>query len=256
MQINLEGKVVLISGASSGIGRAMALAFAREGTKVALGARRLDRLAELQREIFLTTRVSPFINVLDVRDSHSVDQFVHQTIQHHGRLDILINNAGLALGKEHLIETQEEDWQAVLDTNIMGVLRLTKAVLPTMLKQSEGGHVINLGSIAGHISYEGGAVYCASKHALRAVTQALRQELLGKPIRLSSIDPGMVETEFSKVRFRGDEQKAAAVYAGFRPLRPEDIAECAVFLSSRPPHVNIDEVIVTPVAQAGTRVVR
>lgn len=250
----LEKKVVLISGASSGIGKAIAKAFAEEGAHLVLGARRVERFLENEWEEI--TKTSSLFLPLDVRNSQNVEDFVKEAHNTFGRIDILINNAGLALGLEPLAQSQEEDWQTVIDTNVMGVLRLSKAVLQVMLPQPEGGQIMNISSISSYLTYPGGLVYCASKHALRAITQTLRQELLGKPIRVGSISPGMVETEFSTVRFHGNTEKAAQIYQGFQPLTPEDVAQCAIFLANRPPHVNIDDLIINPVAQAGTQVFR
>jgi NADP-dependent 3-hydroxy acid dehydrogenase YdfG len=252
----LKDKVIVITGASAGIGRACATAFAAAGARLAIGARRIEALQEFAHTVREQYGVQIYAGKLDVCEAAQVEEFVAQTLQTFGRIDVLINNAGLALGLDKLFEGDERDWARMIDTNVMGALRMTRAVVRVMLEQPDGGHVINLGSIAGHVAYEGGGVYCATKHALRAITDALRLEVLGKPIRVGSIDPGMVETEFSGVRFRGDLGRAQTVYHGMTPLAPEDIAECAVFMASRPPHVCIDKILINPTDQAGLKVSR
>lgn len=249
----LVGKVVFITGASSGIGRAAAVAFAREGSRLALAARRLDRLEDLNREL-AQTEADVFIQHLDVRDVDAAASVVEDVQAHFGQIDVLVNNAGLARGLRPVEKGEETDWREMMETNVMGLLWVTRAAIPIMRRQGTG-HIINLGSVAGHESYPGGSVYAASKHAVRAITQTLRQELLGSNIRVSSVDPGLVETEFSLVRFSGDAERARSVYKGLRPLGPDDIAECIVFVASRPPHVNVDEIIVKPTAQATSTMV-
>jgi 3-hydroxy acid dehydrogenase/malonic semialdehyde reductase len=251
MAIHGNGQVAVITGASAGIGAATARALAEAGFRVALGARRVQRLESLRDEIEAKTGVRPFIGELDVTSRESAEKFIDDVIRHYGHLHVLVNNAGLARGVAYVADAKdEEDWQVMLDTNVMGLLRVTRLALPHMLKEPQG-HIINLGSIAGREAYAGGAVYCATKFAVRAITDALRQELLGKPIRVTTIDPGMVETEFSVVRYYGDEQQAKNVYAGMTPLTAEDIADCIVFAATRPAHVNIDAMIVKPLDQAG-----
>jgi 3-hydroxy acid dehydrogenase/malonic semialdehyde reductase len=243
-------QVAVITGASSGIGRAAALMLAREGFKIAIGARRTEKLAETARQIEAETGVAPYVAPLDVRDEAQVKSFVAGVIGHFGRIDVLVNNAGLAKGMTPLIEEQDTgNWDQMLDTNVKGLLLMTREAVPHMIKGGNG-HVINLGSIAGREAYAGGAVYCASKFAVRAITSALRQELLGQPVRVTTIDPGMVETDFSVVRL-GDQEKADAVYAGMTPLTAEDIADIIVFAATRPKHVNLDEIVVKPLDQAG-----
>lgn len=249
----LVGKVVFITGASSGIGRAAAVAFAREGSRLALAARRLDRLEDLNREL-AQTEADVFIQHLDVRDVDAAASVVEDVQAHFGQIDVLVNNAGLARGLRPVEKGEETDWREMMETNVMGLLWVTRAAIPIMRRQGTG-HIINLGSVAGHESYPGGSVYAASKHAVRAITQTLRQELLGSNIRVSSVDPGLVETEFSLVRFSGDAERARSVYKGLRPLGPDDIAGCIVFVASRPPHVNVDEIIVKPTAQATSTMV-
>ena len=231
----LEGRTAIVTGASSGIGAAIARALAAEGARVAGGARRVDRLeTEIQLE-------------LDVTDPSSSERFVDEAVRELGGLDILVNNAGLGLGREPFDNSSEEDEETVLETNVHGLLRMTRLCLPHI---RDGGHIVNMGSIAGRQAYENAAVYVASKFAVRGFTYALREDLLGRPIHLTTVDPGLVESNFSRVRFRGDEEKAAAVYANVEPVRPEDVADCVVFVLTRPPHVNIDELVVKALAQS------
>lgn len=238
----LSGKTAIVTGASSGIGAATAAALAREGARVAGGARRVDRL---ETEVKLE---------LDVTDPVSCERFVGQAVAALGGLDLLVNNAGLGLGRDPFWDGSEQDEQTVLATNVNGLLRMTRLCLPHI---RDGGHIVNLGSVAGREPYENAAVYITSKFAVRGFTYALRQDLLGRPIHLTTVDPGLVETNFSRVRFRGDQEKAAAVYQGLEPVRPEDVAECIVFAVTRPPHVNVDEIVVKALAQStATRVVR
>jgi 3-hydroxy acid dehydrogenase / malonic semialdehyde reductase len=242
----LEGKRAIVTGASSGIGAATARALAGEGATVAAGARRIDRLEELG---------DGFIPLeLDVTDVESAASFVASAVHRLGGLDILVNNAGLALGRDLFDVSTEEDEEVVLETNVRGLIRMTRLCLPHI---AEGGHIVNIGSIAGRQAYERAALYVASKFATRGFTYALREDLLGRPIRLTLIDPGLVETDFSRVRFRGDEEAAAKVYADVEPVRPEDVADCVIFAVTRPPHVNVDELVVKALAQSSpTRIVR
>jgi len=238
----LEGKTAIVTGASSGIGAAIARALVVNGARVAGGARRLD---QLQTEIALE---------LDVTDPASCERFVEQAIEQLGGLDILVNNAGLGLGREPFDAGTEEDEETVLETNVHGLLRMTRLCLPHI---RDGGHIVNMGSIAGRQPYENAAVYIASKYAVRGFTYALREDLLGRPIHLTTVDPGLVQSNFSRVRFRGDEEKAAAVYANTTPITPDDVAECVIFAVTRPPHVNIDELVVKALAQSTpVRIVR
>jgi hypothetical protein len=231
----LEGKTAIVTGASSGIGAATAAVLARERVRVAGGARRVD---QLDTEIKLE---------LDVTDRESCERFVETAVGELGGLDILVNNAGLGLGRDPFWKSTEADEETVLETNIEGLIRITRLCLPDI---REGGHIVNMGSIAGRQAYENAAVYVASKFAVRGFTYALREDLLGRPIRLTTVDPGLVETNFSRVRFRGDEEKAKAPYEGVDPLRPDDIAECILFALTRPLHVNIDELVVKALAQS------
>ncbi len=231
----LEGKTAIVTGASSGIGAAIARVLADAGAKVAGGARRVD---ELQTEVALE---------LDVTDPASCERFATAAVEGLGGLDILVNNAGLGLGRDSFDASSEDDEETVLETNVHGLLRMTRLCLPHI---RDGGHIVNMGSIAGRQPYDNAAVYIASKYAVRGFTYALREDLLGRPIHLTTVDPGLVETNFSRVRFRGDEEKASAVYANVEPLRPEDVAECVLFAVTRPPHVNVDELVVKALAQS------
>jgi len=238
----LEGKTAIITGASSGIGAAIAQALKANGARVAGGARRADRL---ETDIALE---------LDVTDPASCERFVADAVQQLGGLDILVNNAGLGLGRDPFDKSTEQDEETVLETNVHGVLRMTRLCLPHL---RDGGHIVNMGSIAGRQAYENAAVYVASKYAVRGFTYALREDLLGRPIHLTTVDPGLVETNFSRVRFRGDDEKANAVYAGVEAVRPQDVADCVIFVLTRPPHVNIDELVVKALAQSTpVRIVR
>jgi 3-hydroxy acid dehydrogenase / malonic semialdehyde reductase len=238
----LEGKTAIVTGASSGIGAATASALAGEGVRVAGGARRVE---QLETEIKLE---------LDVTDRESCERFVEAAIGELGGLDILVNNAGLGLGRDPFWESTEADEETQIETNVNGLIRITRLCLPHI---RDGGHIVNIGSIAGRQAYQNAAVYVASKFAVRGFTYALREDLLGRPIRLTTVDPGLVETNFSRVRFRGDEEKAKAPYEGVETLRPEDIAECILFALTRPLHVNIDELVVKALAQSSpVRIVR
>lgn len=249
MKSGPSSKTVVVTGASAGIGAATAQAFAKLGWRLVLGARRLDKLKELETSLKDSGASDVLLLCLDVCDKASVQMFAEKTKAFCSEgIDLLVNNAGLALGVDKIQDGKEEDWDTVLETNVMGLLRVTRALLPVML-ESQHGHIVNMGSIAGFVVYEGGGVYCGSKHAVRAITKTLRLELNGTPIRVTSIDPGMVETDFSKVRLRDDE-RAKAVYKGVTPLTAEDIAECVVWSALRPAHVNIDEIVVMPVDQA------
>jgi 3-hydroxy acid dehydrogenase / malonic semialdehyde reductase len=238
----LEGKTAIVTGASSGIGAATAKALRREGVRVAVGARRADRL---EGDLALS---------LDVTDRASCEAFVGRAVLELGGLDVLVNAAGLALGRDSFEASTDEDEQVVLHTNVDGLIRMTRLCLPHL---RDGGHVVNMGSIAGRQAYENAALYVASKFAVRGFTYALREDLLGRPIRITTVDPGLVETDFSLVRFRGDADKARAVYAGVDAMSPDDVAECILFALTRPPHVNVDELVVKALAQSsGGRILR
>jgi serine 3-dehydrogenase len=245
----LRDKIVFITGASSGIGRACARAFAAGGAKVLMAARRLDRLEALAADLRHSTGAHVRAFALDVRSRPDVERSVRELPPEWEAVDVLVNNAGLSRGLEKLHEGRHADWEEMIDTNVKGLLYVSRAVIPGMIRRGSG-HVINIGSLAGHEAYPGGNVYCATKFAVRALSQGLRMDLLGASVRVSSVDPGMVETEFSLVRFHGDGQKAAKVYEGLTPLSPEDVAEAVVFCATRPPHVDVAEIILLPAAQA------
>ncbi|MHB1494609.1 MAG: SDR family NAD(P)-dependent oxidoreductase [Acidithiobacillus sp.] len=234
-------KTAVVTGASSGIGEAVARRLAADGYSVILGARRLDRLQALAQEI------GGIALFLDVTDSTSVARFSHQI---DGDLDVLVNNAGGALGLESIAEFDEEKWFSMYQSNVLGLVRVTHALWPKLGQARNGAHVINIGSIAGIETYVGGAGYTACKHAVRAISETMRLEWLGKRIRVTEIDPGLVETEFSLVRFSGDKTRASAVYAGMQPLRAEDIAESVSWVVGLPAHVNVDQLIIKPTDQA------
>jgi NADP-dependent 3-hydroxy acid dehydrogenase YdfG len=238
----LQGKTAVVTGASSGIGAAIAATLRAEGARVAAGARRVDRLeADLALE-------------LDVTDPESCERFVDRVVEELGPLDVLVNAAGLALGRESFDASSEDDEHTVLETNVNGLIRMTRLCLPHL---RDGGHIVNLGSVAGRQAYENAALYVTSKFAVRGFTYALREDLLGRPIRITTVDPGLVETDFSLVRFRGDAEKARAVYTGVEAMRPEDIADCVLFALTRPAHVNVDELVVKALAQSsGGRILR
>jgi NADP-dependent 3-hydroxy acid dehydrogenase YdfG len=251
---SFDGQTVLITGASAGIGEATARAFAREGARLVLVARRRERLAAMAKELSAAHGTESRVLDLDLRRYQAIPARLKGLPDAWRAVDILVNNAGLARGTDKLHEGSLADWDEVIDVNIRGLLALCRSVVPWMLKRSRG-HVINLGSIAGWEAYPGGAVYCASKHAVRALSRGLKMDLQGTPIRVTSIDPGLVETEFSLVRFRGDREKAALPYAGMVPLTGEDIAEAIVWSASRPAHVNISTMVIFPTAQASSMLV-
>jgi serine 3-dehydrogenase len=232
---------VVITGASSGIGAACARAFANLGDRLSLGARRVERLPDGAPGVLR--------HELDVTDATSVERFLAAAVQANGPIDVLVNNAGLARGVEKIAEGTGEAWREMIETNVLGLLEVTRRVLPRMLER-RAGHVVVIGSIAGHKAYANGGVYCGSKRALQPICEAMRMETLGSGVRVTSVDPGLVETEFSIVRFRGDSARAAKVYEGTRPLSADDVAECVVFAVNRPPHVNLDTIVVMPTDQA------
>ena len=245
----LKDKIVFITGASAGIGQACAESFAREGARLILAARRLDKLESLALRLKSEFNAETHLIELDVREREKVNQCLDNLPPEWAEIDILINNAGLSRGLDKVQEGYWLDWEEMIDTNIKGLLWLSRGVMPGMVKRDRG-HVINIGSIAGRQVYPGGNVYCATKFAVRALTQGMRIDLLGTKVRCSTVDPGMVETEFSEVRFRGDKERAAPVYQNFPPLQAVDIAETVLFCATRPPHVNIHEVLVMPQDQA------
>ncbi|MGP8201017.1 MAG: SDR family NAD(P)-dependent oxidoreductase [Limisphaerales bacterium] len=251
MAFSLAGKSILITGASSGFGAAAARAFGAQHCKLLLGARRLDRLESVAAEARKAGAEKASIHALDVTKTASVEEFAQWARATTKVVDVLINNAGGALGLDPVAAGKDEDWEAMLQTNVLGVLRMVRAVLPLMPKDA-GSSILNVGSVAGRYAYEGGAAYCAAKAGELKITETLRLELNGTGIRITSLDPGMARTEFSTVRFKGDTAKADKVYEGVHPLVPEDIAETLVWIASRPPHVNIDEMVIKPVDQAAT----
>ena len=246
---SLNGKTVLITGASSGIVAACAHAFAGLEARLLLAARRLDRLQKLAAAIYAQHGVEVHTIQLDVRDQPAVEVAIGGLSGAWAVVDILVNNAGLSRGLDKLHEGKLADWEEMIDTNIKGLLYVSRAVIPGMVAR-RSGHVINIGSIAGHQVYPSGNVYSATKHAVNALTQGMRIDLLGTGVRVSTVDPGMVETEFSQVRFHGDETRAAKVYQGLTPLTPDDVADAVVYCATRPDHVNINEIIIMPTAQA------
>ncbi|MGC9505207.1 SDR family oxidoreductase [Baaleninema sp.] len=253
---SVKDRIVLITGASSGIGASCAKFFAEAGAKLILAARRFDRLETLAADLHRHHGTDVRLLKLDVRDRQQVAETLAALPENWKDIDILINNAGLSRGLDKLQEGDIDDWEEMIDANVKGLLYVTRAVAPGMVER-DGGHIINIGSIAGRHAYPNGNVYCASKAAVRAITQGLKQDLLGSSVRVSEIDPGLVETEFSDVRFHGDRERAKKVYENLTPLTPEDIADIVLFCASRPPHVNISEVLVVPTEQAtATQVVR
>ncbi len=232
----------VITGASAGIGAAIARSLHGAGYRLSLGARRVERLPEVVKEAFH--------HPLDVTDPSSVAAFLQAAIAAHGPIDVLVNNAGLARGVERIAEADGVAWREMIETNVLGLLEVTRRVLPHMVERRQG-HIVVIGSIAGHKAYAGGGVYCGSKRALQPICEAIRLETLGTGVRVTSVDPGLVETEFSLVRFRGDAPRAEKVYADTRPLRAEDVADCVLFAISRPAHVNLDTIVVMPTDQAG-----
>lgn len=245
----LHGQWVLITGASSGFGAAAALAFASEGARLLLGARRADRLAEVSALARAAGAGDAQFHLLDVSSTASVEAFAAWARTTAGRVNVLVNNAGGALGLEPVAAGRDSDWETMLQTNVLGVLRMTRAILPLMLPHP-GGIIINIGSIAGRGVYEGGAAYCAAKAGELQITRALRLELCGTGLRVATVDPGMAETEFSVVRFKGDSARAAKVYEGVQPLTADDVAEAIVWVAGRPAHVCVDEMVIKCTDQA------
>lgn len=248
--MSLQDQIVLITGASSGIGAACAKAFAHAGAKLILTARRQDRLEALAAEL----PTPPHLLQFDVSHRDQVEAALTTLPADWASVDVLINNAGLSRGLDKLHQGSILDWEEMIDTNIKGLLYVTRTVLPGMVERGRG-HVINIGSIAGHQTYPNGNVYCATKAAVRSLSEGLKLDLLGTPVRVSSVDPGMVETEFSQVRFHGDTARAEQVYKGVTPLSADDIAEIILFCATRPAHVNINELVVMPVDQASATLV-
>ncbi len=249
--LKLTNKTIFITGASSGIGEATARAFAAEGARLLLAARRKERLDALEPELLHAGAVEVRSIQLDVRNREKVQTAIAELPPEWQAIDILVNNAGLSRGLDKLQDGDPEDWDEMIDTNVKGLLYVTRAVLTGMIARGSG-HVVNLGSTAGEITYPKGAVYCASKAAERAINDGLRQDVLGTPVRVTSVDPGMVETAFSEVRFRGDAARAAKVYEGVTPLTPADVADSILWAVTRPAHVNIARISLTTIDQANS----
>ena len=250
-ELPLQGKVAMITGASSGIGAACAASFARAGARLLLAARREDRLKEMVSDLRSAGADDVYSVALDVRDKNQVQTAMDGLPSSWQAIDILVNNAGLSRGLDKVYEGKIDDWEEMIDTNVKGLLYVTRAVVPGMVKRG-AGHVVSLGSTAGHMTYPNGAVYCATKAAENRIAEGLREDLLGTPVRVTTVDPGMVETEFSKVRFHGDEGRAAKVYQGLTPLQAEDVADAILWAVTRPAHVNIAQVLLTSVDQANS----
>lgn len=246
---SFANKWIVITGASSGFGAATAREFAAAGANLFLGARRLDRLQTVATECKLAGAVNVQIRSLDVTQTASVEQFVQALRACTDKIDVLLNNAGGAHGLDPVATATDKDWEEMFESNVLGLLRMTRAALPLMTN-NPGSMIINVGSVAGHVAYEGGAAYCGAKAAELQITRALRLELCGTGVRVGTIDPGMAETEFSTVRFKGDEARAKKVYEGVIPLTAEDVAEAIVWMASRPAHVNIDEMLIKCTDQA------
>jgi NADP-dependent 3-hydroxy acid dehydrogenase YdfG len=247
--MKLKGKIVFITGASAGIGAATAMAFAAEGARLLLAARRPGRLAQVASRALERGAAAVHSIDMDVRNRHAVQHAIDELPEEWAKIDILVNNAGLSRGLEKLYTGRAEDWEEMIDTNIKGMLYVARAVVPGMVVRKRG-HVLTLGSMAGEMVYPNGAVYCATKAAAISINDGLRQDLLGTPVRVTCIDPGMVETDFSLVRFHGDAKKAARVYTGLTPLKAEDVADAILWAATRPAHVNIARVTLSSINQA------
>lgn len=246
----MKGSWALVTGASAGMGRSIAQALAARGVNLLVNARRENRLLDLKEELYCKhgVRVAPLI--FDIRDLKQCEAAIKGKVDLVSEVSILVNNAGLGRGTGPIYEGSIDDWEQTIDTNIKGLLYMTRLILPQMVKRNSG-HVVNIGSVGGRWTLPGSVVYCATKFAVRAITDGLRMDLMGKKIRVTNIEPGLVKTEFSLVRAGGDEAKAEAVYEGFKPLQPEDIAEAVVWCLERPPHVNVQELVVFPTDQVG-----
>jgi 3-hydroxy acid dehydrogenase / malonic semialdehyde reductase len=252
--MTLKDQIILITGASSGIGAACAHAFAQADAKLILTARRHDRLEQLADQLKQRFGTQTHLLSLDVTDREQVKSALQALPEDWAAIDVLVNNAGLSRGLDKLYEAEIQDWEEMIDTNVKGLLYVTRSLVPGMVSRGRG-HVVNIGSIAGHQTYVGGSVYCATKAAVKSLSEGLKLDLLGTPVRVTSVDPGMVETEFSQVRFRGDGDRASSVYEGVTPLTPEDIAEIILFCVTRPAHVNISDLIVLATDQASATMV-
>jgi 3-hydroxy acid dehydrogenase / malonic semialdehyde reductase len=245
----IKAQIVFITGASSGIGEACARTFAREGCALILSARRIERVDRLATELHTAHGIRTLTIALDVRSRNAVEAAIANLPKEWSAIDILVNNAGLSRGLSKLYEAEVEDWEEMIDTNVKGLLYVSRAVVPGMVRRKRG-HVINISSIAAHQTYPGGNVYCASKAAVRAITDGLKMDLLGTGVRVCAVSPGMVETEFSVVRYHGDEQRAAKTYENMKPLTGGDVADVVLFAATRPAHVDLPEIIIMSVDQA------
>lgn len=250
---NLKNKIVFITGASSGFGKAAAIAFAKKGAKLIIAARRTAKLKEFSAELKNKYKAEVLPITLDVRNKNEVFKAVNYLPKKWENIDILVNNAGLSRGLDKLHEGKMQDWDEMIDTNVKGLLYVSRAVIPVMVKNNSG-HIVNIGSIAGHEVYPKGSVYCASKHAVDAITKGMRLDLVDTDIRVTTIDPGLSETEFSIVRFRGNVNKAKSVYLGIEPIKAEDVADAIIYAVTRPLNVVIAEMILQPNKQASTMV--
>ena len=248
---SLKGKIVFITGASSGIGKASAAKFAAERANLILTARRLNRISILAADLSKKYKIKILPIKLDIRIEENVNETIRSLPAEWKKIDILLNNAGLARGLDKIYEGKSSDWEEMIDTNVKGLLFVSRAILPTMVKRKRG-HIINIGSTAGHEVYAKGNVYSATKFAVKALTQSTRLDVLDKNIKVSSVDPGMVKTEFSDIRFHGDKKRGAKVYENVKPLTAEDVADAILFCATRPSHVNINEIILTPINQASS----
>jgi len=253
-EYSLKDKVVFITGASSGIGGSCARAFAREGARLVLAARRRSRLEELEAELGFARGTQIHLLEIDLREQQAVEKAVDELPAAWREVEVLVNNAGLSRGLDKLHEGKISDWEEMIDTNVKGLLYVSRAVIPGMVKRGRG-HIINIGSIAGFEVYPNGNVYCATKFAVRALSKGLRLDLLGTGLRVSNVDPGLVQTEFSLVRFHGDGERAKKVYQGYTPLSPDDIADAVLYCATRPPHVDVSEIVVMPTDQASATLV-
>ena len=251
MSVSLVGKVVFVTGASSGIGAATAMEFARQGARLLLCARRVERLQEMVPDLLEAGAADVRTFALDVQKRDDVESTLAALPEGWAEIDVLVNNAGLSRGLMKLWEDDVQNWEEMIDTNVKGLLYVTRSVVPGMVRRGQG-HVISLGSVAGYITYANGAVYCASKAAEKAISEGLKLDLMGTAVRVTSVDAGMVETEFSAVRFRGDEERAAKVYQNITPLQPEDVADAIVWAATRPAHVNVHNILITTIDQGNS----
>jgi len=254
MSAFLTDRIVLITGASSGIGAACARVCAQAGANLILAARRADKLQDLAAQLHETFECDTLCLPLDVQQPDAVAAAIEELPDPWQTIDVLVNNAGLSRGLDKQHEASLQDWEEMIDTNIKGLLYVTRAVVPGMVARQRG-HVVNVGSIAGRQTYPGGSVYCATKAAVKALSEGLKLDLLGTPVRVTNIEPGLVETEFSMVRFRGDSARAESTYAGMTPLYAEDIADAVIYAITRPPHVNISEIFLMPTDQSSSTLV-